>query len=101
MAQHLTSTLMNFIISFSKGNLNYINTAGDIGRAGGSRTMEPKLWSWDALQFSTLCQKQGIALPGPDAPLREYPTTAEMQLRLSSTPGTAPSAGSLAALVRR
>ena len=85
---------------YKQGNINYIDTSGDIGRAGGSRTMEPKLWPWEALQFSDLCKAQGIALPGPDAPLREYQETAEVQLRTPGTPG-APSAGSLAALIRR
>ena len=99
-SQTLDTHFDEFYSFYRRGSINYIDTSGDVGRAGGSRTMEPKAWKWEELPSSRLCQEQGIALPGPDAPLREYPETAEIQLRTPGTPG-APSAGSLAALVRR
>ena len=83
------------------GSINYISTDGNVGVAGGSRTMEPKAYHWDALPFSEICRQQGIALPGSDAPIREYPETAAIQLRMPGTPGAAPAANSLAALLQR
>ena len=87
------------VYSFSvRGSNYYISTAGDTNKAGGSRTMAPKDYAWDALPFSTLCKAQGIPLPGPKAPLREYPHTAALKLQ---QPGAKPAAGSLAALATK
>lgn len=59
-----------------RGAAFQIDTSVQHDRDGGSQTIPPKVYSWDALTFAEVCNIAGIALPPKDLPLLDFTPVA-------------------------
>jgi len=73
-----------------KGSAFKIDTTSGDNRDGGSRSVNPKVYSWDDLPFATVCKSAGIALPASDSPVLKFESSNTGTPTKSANATTAP-----------
>lgn len=89
---HFTDILYFYV----RGSMYRIDSSGDQDRVGGARSIEPKVWDWDKLQFSDLIEKLHIPKPTnapPPEAAKYYPPGMEVEFGKSSSAGNKPLIG--------
>jgi len=62
-AMQMASKFTDVLFFYAKGVAFKIDVSGDADKDGGSRSLAPKTYSWDELQFKDLCKAAKVTMP--------------------------------------